>query len=44
MNDSVALTLDEAAALVSSILAKAGFSEGHVRTLTWLMVSGERDG
>ncbi|WP_186759875.1 Ldh family oxidoreductase [Luteimonas wenzhouensis] len=44
MNDSVVLTLEEAGALVSSILGKAGFSEGHVRTLTWLMVSGERDG
>lgn len=42
--DTVPLSLEDSAALVSGILRHAGFSEGHVRTLTETMVAGERDG
>ncbi|WP_149193935.1 Ldh family oxidoreductase [Luteimonas suaedae] len=41
---TVSLSLEESAGLVSSSLRHAGFSEGHVRTLTDTMVAGERDG
>lgn len=40
----VPLSLDAAAVLVSDILVHAGFSAGHVRTLTETIVAGERDG
>ncbi|MGY0634315.1 Ldh family oxidoreductase [Luteimonas sp. A478] len=44
MSDStVRLDLDECEALVSRILTLAGFSAGHVRTLTATIVAGERD-
>ncbi len=38
------LPLDQAHALVSTILSRAGFSSGHARTLTDTIVAGERDG
>ncbi|WP_407352003.1 Ldh family oxidoreductase [Luteimonas sp. R10] len=41
---TVSLSLEESARLVSGILRHAGFSEGHARTLTDAMVAGERDG
>ncbi|MEZ0472159.1 Ldh family oxidoreductase [Luteimonas salinilitoris] len=41
---TVSLSLEESAGLVSGILRHAGFSERHVRTLTDTMVAGERDG
>ena len=40
----ISLSLIEARTLVVAILANAGFSEGHVRTLTDAIVAGERDG
>lgn len=40
----IQLSLANARTLVATILANAGFSEGHVRTLTDTIVAGERDG
>ncbi|WP_369933214.1 Ldh family oxidoreductase [Xanthomonas tesorieronis] len=43
-SDTVALSLDQATALVERILHHAGFGPAHVRPLTATIVAGERDG